>query len=426
MAAVKYKQKYSPYDYEEGVAAYLRSQGYTHVKTTKMSGDYGADVTGVSPSGQKVCVQCKMYSSPVGVKAVQEVYSAKAYYGCSLAYVFTTSSFTPQAEELAARTGVELYVYTPESVPHRFRRRGNWGCLIWLLLPVLFVVLLTVFVQRSETKQREERAQQIVDSVSIDGIYYQLYPDHALVVGLADKSMQTVSIKENVEGVPVTEITERAFSEEEMSWVTIPDSVHSIGASAFSMCKSLRGVRLPSELESIPDSCFILCKQLSEVSIPAMVKEIGSGAFESTAITTADLSHVSTLERNAFSSCSNLTGVFLSSDLSILESRTFAYCTALRTIEVPEGVTEIGVECFLSCEALTAISLPDSLTDVGARCFQRCKSLPSITIPPHVKKLDSQVFSEDTQLMVITLPVSCKIPGGSNPFSSCNAILEYY
>ena len=77
--------------------------------TTPKSGDFGADVL-AKDGERRVCVQCKRYAPghPVGVKAVQEIYSAKAYYGCDDAYLYTTSEFTKAAMEMANELGVVL------------------------------------------------------------------------------------------------------------------------------------------------------------------------------------------------------------------------------------------------------------------------------------------------------------------------------
>lgn len=95
------------HDYEYRVAEYLRRRGYHGVSVTQASGDYGADV--IARKGtKKYAVQCKYYSAPVGVAAVQEVTAAKAHYGCNAAMVVTNSTFTAAAEKLAADNGVTL------------------------------------------------------------------------------------------------------------------------------------------------------------------------------------------------------------------------------------------------------------------------------------------------------------------------------
>ena len=99
----------TPYEYEEYVADELRREGFTDVDTTPKSGDFGADV--LAKDGKRsICVQCKRYAPghPVGVKAVQEIYSARDYYGCDDAYIYTTSDYTRAAVAMANELGVIL------------------------------------------------------------------------------------------------------------------------------------------------------------------------------------------------------------------------------------------------------------------------------------------------------------------------------
>ena len=119
-------------EYEKVVANYLRNCGYKNVKVTKGSGDYGIDVIAYK-SGLKYAVQCKYYSSPVGLSAVQEAFAGKAMYGCNCAMVVTNSTFTKAAHELAKVNNVTL-VENVHSAKH------HW-------LPVkLRVILLLVYL----------------------------------------------------------------------------------------------------------------------------------------------------------------------------------------------------------------------------------------------------------------------------------------
>lgn len=95
------------HDYEYHVARFLRRRGYYNVTVTQASGDFGVDV--IAHKGRKkYAVQCKYYSAPVGVAAVQEAVAGKAHYKCNAAMVVTNSTFTPAAETLAAENGVLL------------------------------------------------------------------------------------------------------------------------------------------------------------------------------------------------------------------------------------------------------------------------------------------------------------------------------
>lgn len=94
-------------DYEKYVAGRLASGGYMNISLTPTSNDYGADVI-CEKDGVKYCVQCKMYSNPVGVSAVQEIVTAKAHYQCERAMVITNNVFTAQAKKLASENAVIL------------------------------------------------------------------------------------------------------------------------------------------------------------------------------------------------------------------------------------------------------------------------------------------------------------------------------
>ncbi len=86
----------------------LESNGFTRVRITKASNDYGADVL-AEKDGVKYAIQCKRYSNPVGITAVQEVIASKAMYNCHVAVVLTNSTFTKSAIELAQKNGVLLW-----------------------------------------------------------------------------------------------------------------------------------------------------------------------------------------------------------------------------------------------------------------------------------------------------------------------------
>ncbi len=100
-------RKMTGYEYEHKAADYLRRKGYWGVKVTQASGDYGIDIT-AHKGKKKYAVQCKYYSSPVGIAAVQQAYAGKSHYNCTDAMVITNNTFTQAAKTLAAENKVKL------------------------------------------------------------------------------------------------------------------------------------------------------------------------------------------------------------------------------------------------------------------------------------------------------------------------------
>ena len=184
-----------------------------------------------------------------------------------------------------------------------------------------------------------------------------------------------------------------------LTGITIPASVTSIEASAFSECYSLVNVyyggsesqwkQLTAEVRDqelldatihynsangtiperpalpVSDENFrigeaILWEYLgsdSEVTIPNGVAVIGGDAFEgNTNLTSVTFPNsVVTIRPNAFDGCVNLTSVILSNRLTGIGGEAFKNCAGLKSIALPARVNSIGYHAFLGCTGLTDI-----------------------------------------------------------------------
>lgn len=95
------------------------------------------------------------------------------------------------------------------------------------------------------------------------------------------------NVYENDKGVitfekDLTSIPEYAFYKTDLVSVTIPNSVTSIGNSAFGGCTSLSNVSISNSLTTIGQRAFSNCTSLSNVTIPNSVTYIGYNAFNNT------------------------------------------------------------------------------------------------------------------------------------------------
>ena len=96
------------YNFENCSANLLLNNGFNNVKVTQYSGDFGVDIIAYKDD-IKYAIQCKKYSSPVGIKAVQEVIGSKTMNDCHVAVVLTNNFFTSSARELAKKNNVLLW-----------------------------------------------------------------------------------------------------------------------------------------------------------------------------------------------------------------------------------------------------------------------------------------------------------------------------
>ena len=95
-------------EFEASLCALFSRKGY-RARLTSNGSDFGADLV-LEKDGVRTVVQAKHWRTrDVGVKAVQEVSTAKAYYRASEAIVVTTSRFTQRASDLARVNRVQLW-----------------------------------------------------------------------------------------------------------------------------------------------------------------------------------------------------------------------------------------------------------------------------------------------------------------------------
>lgn len=98
---------YSGIEFERFIGTLFEADGY-RVEYTLVSNDKGIDII-ARRSGISIGIQCKCYSSTVGVSAIQEVFAGKSFYSLDKALVVTNNYFTAAAKELAKSTGVILW-----------------------------------------------------------------------------------------------------------------------------------------------------------------------------------------------------------------------------------------------------------------------------------------------------------------------------
>ncbi len=219
-------------------------------------------------------------------------------------------------------------------------------------------------------------------------VTYESYPSYVDGTTTYDFYKGAVEIPETVTHngttYDVTGIGMKAFYCTEITSLTIPSSITSIGDAdadqyhAISRCYSLKSIKIPAsiltmgkylldrdyELESIEleDGLSVIgyamvkcCHSLKEVYIPASVKEMGEYAF----------SNDSTLASITFGDGSKLTEI---------PNYAFVNC-AITRIEIPENVTKIGEQAFAACENLTTVVLPDGIETIGEQAFACCNNL---------------------------------------------------
>ena len=189
------------------------------------------------------------------------------------------------------------------------------------------------------------------------------------------------------QGKPVTEIAYNAFSQTEITSVTIPASVENIGSMAFISCQNLESIIFEdgSNLENIGEGAFAI-SAITSITIPASVKNIRVKAFDN---------------------CSNLATVTFANGSSLETIDDSAFCnSAITSITIPASVKRIGDDAFYRCSSLATVifASESSLETIDRNAFGDCTAIMSIIIPTSVNSIGTDAFGRWTSAQTINIP----------------------
>ena len=103
----------------------------------------------------------------------------------------------------------------------------------------------------------------------------------ARIIGCDEKFEGAMEIPSRLDGVPVVEIGEKAFSERHsLKSVVIPDSVEVVGEYAFSDCNGLVELHLGAGIKKIEKDAFRDCSSLRRVVLPSTLEKLARDAFD--------------------------------------------------------------------------------------------------------------------------------------------------
>jgi hypothetical protein len=223
------------------------------------------------------------------------------------------------------------------------------------------------------------------------------------------------------------------------------NNVTELGVNAFKQYGNLTYVDAPNVV-TMRAEAFNECTKLLAINCPK-VTSVGRHAFQRTAMTTIDLSKVTTfttdgvggylpgqqifhqsavqevdlssaeeITANMFQNCSKLTFVNMP-NVETIKDNAFSNCTVLPSVNIPNVVT-IEKSAFENCKALTSVNIPNVET-IGINAFKSCSALTYVDAP-NVETIKSEGFHLATGLETINCPKLRSI--GDHAFQDCHKL----
>ena len=257
----------------------------------------------------------------------------------------------------------------------------------------------------------------LADAIEIGGINYSFSGNEATVTYKSyyynsySGDVTIPSTVTNYDGTTysVTSIGEYAFRYcTNLTSVTIPESVTSIGASAFE-CSGLTSITIPNSVTRIDVSAFQGCGLLASITIPESVTSIGSNAFYLTAWydnLPDGLVYAGKVVYKYKGTMPEGTEIVIENGTLGITGSAFSGCTGLTSVTIPESVTSINNSVFSGCSNMTSVTILGSVTSIGDKAFQGCSSLTSITITNSMTYIGEYAFDGCSGLTYITIPNS--------------------
>ena len=269
----------------------------------------------------------------------------------------------------------------------------------------------------------------------------------------------------------VKHISRFYFNTTSITSLTLPDSLMSIGESAFEDFTKIQSVTFPDKLQEIGARGFYNCQSLTKLTLPDTTLTIASEAFACCPkMKTADLPSVATIGNRAFAYCLGLTSVdFSDKKLTYIGDEAFAECSLLSEVEIPNSVTHLGLralkgtawmlsqkdkefvvtsngmlvgyngnggqvtvedtsisviaDAFRERTDITGIILGNSVTALSPGAFENCTSLSAFVASKYLKTVGARAFAGCSALVQADL-LDGVTAIGENTFENCVSLMS--
>ena len=220
-----------------------------------------------------------------------------------------------------------------------------------------------------------------------------------------------------------------------LSSITLGDSIKSIGDYAFYGCSKLTEVTIPNKTTSLGKYCFLGNSLLANIDLGNGLKTIGQYCFSGCSMPEISIpASVTSIGNYTFNNCSSLADVVIEDRTSELtlgsngSSPLFASCpldsvyiggkikyntssssgyspfyrnTSLRTIVISDTEEEIYNNEFYGCTSLKNVTMGDGVKKIGNWAFSGCSNLDYFNFGSGMQSIGDEAFSDCTNMTML-------------------------